>query len=81
MVLQSELSAAARCGILLGSLEEIESCLLALIELLEERSLNSLYNDQPPLSFGASADANRVTKLFGELSSLFAGEQQPGAGN
>ncbi|MGA7323831.1 MAG: hypothetical protein WBX25_04980 [Rhodomicrobium sp.] len=83
IVLQSELSAAARCGILLGSLEEIESCLLALIESLEERSLNSLYNDQPPLTLAGAtdADANRVTKLFGELSSLFAGEQQHGAGN
>ncbi len=68
---------AARSGLLATGLEEVESCLIALIESIEERAFDSLSSGVP----GSPADCvdeiavqGRSARLFGELSSYFSAE-------
>ncbi len=71
---------AAKHQSLQDGLEEIEACVIALIESIEERMAGPLQDEASP---GQDADApnegyatERNAKLFGELSSYFSAEQR-----
>lgn len=66
---------AARAESLMAGLEEIEACVMTLIESIEERMAGPLHEDEPgnPL-IGSPLSPDRTAKLFGELSSYFSAE-------
>ncbi len=69
---------AARCGILMGSLEEVEACLITVIESLEERVFDAFVKMEatsPERIEEAHSDAFS-SKLHGELSIYFSTESQ-----
>jgi hypothetical protein len=69
----------ARSAVLAGALEEIEASLIALVESLEERDVETPH-DGPSIFMlpgaGDVSSADRTAKLFGELSSFFSAEPQ-----
>lgn len=68
-------SHASRAALLENSLGEVEACLIALIESIEERSFESLGGAAPYIEDADDlASAGRSAKLFGELSSYFSTE-------
>ncbi|MFZ1109688.1 MAG: hypothetical protein WAN43_15250 [Rhodomicrobium sp.] len=69
---------AAKSEALMAALEEIEACVIALIESIEDRMAGPLRDDGPsepqldsPLGHYSP---DRTAKLFGELSSYFSAE-------
>ncbi|MGO8953744.1 MAG: hypothetical protein ACLPWS_11990 [Rhodomicrobium sp.] len=68
---------AAQSLMLASSLEEVEACLIALIESIEERAFETLEDGLPGLRSEAADDiqaSGRTAKLFGELSSHFSSD-------
>ncbi len=68
---------AARSGLLATGLEEVESCLITLIESIEERAFDSLPGSVPGSMADCADEAavqDRPARLFGELSSYFSVE-------
>lgn len=68
---------AGKAASLMDGLEEIEACVIALIELIEERMACLLQEAEPGASFEPVLDSyspERNAKLFGELSSYFTTE-------
>ena len=70
--------AAAKTKSLVDGLEEIEACVITLIESIEERMAGPL-RDEEPTSAALEPVVNayspeRTAKLFGELSSYFTSE-------
>ncbi len=66
---------AARSQSLTAGLEEIEACVITLIELIEERMAGPLQEEASSAWFsGDSCSPERTAKLFGELSSYFTAE-------
>ncbi len=66
----------AGIAVLTTGFEEIEACLIALLESLEERTFDSL-NQGPTTRFQGVSEiysTDRSAKLYGELSSLFSTE-------
>ena len=73
---------ASRCGdvntrtvILAASLEEIEACLITLIESIEERAFDTLASGVPGADLDAAdeiAGSEHLAKLFGEHPSYFS---------
>ena len=57
---------------LLSGFEEIEACVLTLIESIEEK-MASQWQEEAPVS-GEGYISERTAKLFGELSSYFSAE-------
>jgi hypothetical protein len=69
--------ATARTAALEQSLEEVESCLISLIESIEDRAFETLGNKGEPSPFDDLEElfpGSRSSKLFGELSSYFSSE-------
>src|SRR5262249_20100644 len=65
----------ARSGILTASLEEVEACLLALIESIEERDLDTLACGIPGAELDAADEitgSGHPARYFGERSSHFS---------
>ncbi len=68
---------AARVQSLMAGLEEVEACIITLIESIEERMAVQLQDEvhggilEP---VGGSYSPDRTAKLFGELSSFFSAE-------
>jgi hypothetical protein len=65
----------ARSGILTASLEEVESCLIALIESIEERAFDTLASGIPGAELDAAdeiASRGHPVRFFGERSSYFS---------
>jgi hypothetical protein len=69
---------AAKAETLLAALEDIEACVITLIESIEDRMASSLRDEEPseprldsPLDHYCP---DRTAKLFGELSSYFSAE-------
>jgi hypothetical protein len=69
---------AAKSKCLSAAIEEIEACVITLIESIEDKMANSLQDSEPfaphldsPLSLQCP---DRTAKLFGELSSYFSAE-------
>ena len=62
----------------MAALEEIEACVIALIESIEERMAGPLHEDGPVRAALGSPlghySPDRTAKLFGELSSYFSAE-------
>jgi hypothetical protein len=71
---------AAKHQSLMAGLEEIEACVIALIESIEERMAGPLTDEAPPRldadAPGEGYSTERNAKLFGELSSFFSAEQR-----
>jgi hypothetical protein len=67
--------ANARSGILAESLEEVEARLIALIEVIEERTFNTLDCDIPGVELGAADEiaGSRPARPSGERPSYFSG--------
>ncbi len=66
---------ASRSVLLEQSLDEVESCLIALIESIEERAFEALgggISGTRPEDADEVSHAGRTAKLFGELSSYFS---------
>jgi hypothetical protein len=70
--------ATARSQCLMAGLEEIEACVITLIESIEERMAGQLQEEVSATRLaGGSGDGyspERTAKLFGELSSYFSAE-------
>jgi hypothetical protein len=68
--------AAARSQCLISGLEEIEACVITLIESIEERMAGQLQEEMSAarLASGDGYTPERTAKLFGELSSYFSAE-------
>ena len=67
--------AAARSQCLTAGLEEIEACVITLIELIEERVAGQWQEEiSAPRLSGDGYTPERTAKLFGELSSYFSVE-------
>ncbi len=69
----------ARSNILMSGLEEIEACLIVLIELLEERAFESLSGGlpaSPPQPVSEAHSLAYSAKLFDELSGFSPSEPQ-----
>jgi len=67
--------AAARSQCLMAGLEEIEACVITLIESIEERMAGQLQEmSAARLASGDGYTPERTAKLFGELSSYFSAE-------
>jgi hypothetical protein len=68
-------SHASRAAVLENSLDEVEACLIALIESIEDRTFESLDSPRPDVEDADElASSGRNAKLFGELSSYFSTE-------
>lgn len=69
--------AAARSQILMAGIEEIESCVLTLIESIEEK-LACQWQEEASSVRTAEEDhaSERTAKLFGELSSYFSSDSR-----
>jgi hypothetical protein len=68
---------ASRTRALERSLEEVESCLISLIESLEDRAFETLGGERVPTPFEDMEElfpSGQSAKLFGELSSYFTSE-------
>ncbi len=65
--------ATARSQYLMAGLEEIEACVITLIESIEERMTGQV-QDEVSSARLAEASPERTAKLFGELSSYFSAE-------
>ena len=68
---------AARAKLLSGGLQEVEACLIALIESCEERSFETLNEDLPNPAFEAvdgDYSPGGSSRLHSELSSYFSSE-------
>jgi hypothetical protein len=69
----------ARSAALENSLEEVESCLISLLESIDERAVETLGNNTVPSPF---VDIEELfpgwqnARLFGELSSYFSNDQR-----
>jgi hypothetical protein len=74
----SECSDAARSECLMAGLEEIEACVITLIESIEERMVGQLQDEMSATRLGGGSgdgySPERTAKLFGELSSYFSAE-------
>jgi hypothetical protein len=60
-----------------SGLEEVEACLITLIESIEERAFEVIHSGRPasrPTNVSEFHLADRTEKLIGELSSFFAAE-------
>jgi len=70
--------AIARSQCLMAGLEEIEACVITLIESIEERMASQLQEEMAGHRFAATSgegySPERTAKLFGELSSYFSAE-------
>jgi hypothetical protein len=67
--------ATARSQCLIAGLEEIEACVITLIESIEERMAGQLQEEvSAPRLSGDGYSPERTAKLFGELSSYFSAE-------
>jgi hypothetical protein len=69
--------AATRSAILAESLQEVEACLIALVESIEERAFETLASGADSASISTAEEiviSGRSTRLFGELSSLFTSD-------
>jgi hypothetical protein len=68
--------AATRSQCLISGLEEIEACVITLIESIEERMAGQLQGEMSAarLASGDGYTPERTAKLFGELSSYFSAE-------
>ena len=68
----------ARCKSLSAGLEEVEACVITLIESIEERMANSLQDEEREGLHlePESQPSERTAKLFGELASYFSAEQR-----
>jgi hypothetical protein len=67
--------ATARSQSLVAGLEEIEACVITLIESIEERMTGQLQEDVSASRLsGDGYTPERTAKLFGELSSYFSVE-------
>ena len=70
--------AAVRSRYLMAGLEEIEACVITLIESIEERMASQWQEEASGHPFGTPSGAGyspeRTAKLFGELSSYFSAE-------
>lgn len=67
--------ATARSQSLVAGLEEIEACVITLIESIEERMTGQLQEDVSASRLsGDGYTSERTAKLFGELSSYFSVE-------
>jgi hypothetical protein len=65
----------ARSGILAASLEEVEACLITLIESIEERAFDAVASGIPGAELDATDEINgpaHPERPFGELSSYFS---------
>ncbi len=68
---------ASRAQALERSLEEVEACLISLIESIEDRAFETLGSDHAPSAFEEMEElfpGSQSAKLFGELSSYFSNE-------
>jgi hypothetical protein len=67
--------ATARSQCLMAGLEEIEACVITLIESIEERMAGQLQEEVSATRLsGDGYTPERTAKLFGELSSYFSAE-------
>jgi hypothetical protein len=70
--------AAERSQCLMAGLEEIEACVITLIESIEERMVGQLQDEMSATRLGGGSgdgySPERTAKLFGELSSYFSAE-------
>jgi hypothetical protein len=67
---------AEKASIVMSGLEEIEACVITLIESIEEKMAGPLQEADPgePLELLGRYSPERTAKLFGELSSYFTTE-------
>jgi hypothetical protein len=68
---------ASRAAVLAHGLEEVEACLISLIESIEDRAFEALGNAPAGSPFDDMEElfpGSHSAKLFGELSSYFTGE-------
>ena len=69
----------ARSAALENSLEEVKSCLISLLESIEERAVETLGNTTVPSPFEDMEElfpGGQNARLFGELSSYFSNDQR-----